>query len=382
MTRPKIGRNERCPCGSGEKYKRCCLQRLEAQRLDAAVPAHATPDIPELHDILAYVGRLRALVEDGGPLAGLRFDDRAFAAALNAHGEHAIEAHSDDRAPWEILMERCAPQLMDEGWLKRARRALLRVEGSNRLPREDRIAVAFARRVLPRHPSPDGFPSLLEMAVFPVQLGEYAWRGRELDEVMSELAEHVADPFDRAAMSEENRQLWSRAEQLVAGNPSLRATLAADMDHAVDRALAALTAPEPPALLRMEEQVRLWNALRLAADPDELLERLREVAEAAPLKRALVKRCADGLRDGSTPDEKRRWADLAIAVQTATDAVLLGILKNKHVQFIVEDDEEQRLIEACTREASSYEPWLDWLGACHGPEVAARAREDLRQLTS
>lgn len=20
----KIGRNERCPCGSGEKYKRCC----------------------------------------------------------------------------------------------------------------------------------------------------------------------------------------------------------------------------------------------------------------------------------------------------------------------------------------------------------------------
>jgi uncharacterized protein YecA (UPF0149 family) len=22
---PKIGRNESCPCGSGQKYKRCCL---------------------------------------------------------------------------------------------------------------------------------------------------------------------------------------------------------------------------------------------------------------------------------------------------------------------------------------------------------------------
>ena len=22
---PKIGRNDRCPCGSGKKYKRCCL---------------------------------------------------------------------------------------------------------------------------------------------------------------------------------------------------------------------------------------------------------------------------------------------------------------------------------------------------------------------
>ena len=24
---PKVGRNEPCPCGSGQKYKRCCLAR-------------------------------------------------------------------------------------------------------------------------------------------------------------------------------------------------------------------------------------------------------------------------------------------------------------------------------------------------------------------
>jgi uncharacterized protein len=24
-TRPKVGRNDPCPCGSGRKYKRCCL---------------------------------------------------------------------------------------------------------------------------------------------------------------------------------------------------------------------------------------------------------------------------------------------------------------------------------------------------------------------
>ena len=23
---PKVGRNEPCPCGSGKKYKKCCLQ--------------------------------------------------------------------------------------------------------------------------------------------------------------------------------------------------------------------------------------------------------------------------------------------------------------------------------------------------------------------
>ena len=24
-TEPKIGRNQSCPCGSGKKYKKCCL---------------------------------------------------------------------------------------------------------------------------------------------------------------------------------------------------------------------------------------------------------------------------------------------------------------------------------------------------------------------
>src|SRR5258706_15656101 len=30
---PTVGRNEPCPCGSGKKYKRCCLQRDEAAML-------------------------------------------------------------------------------------------------------------------------------------------------------------------------------------------------------------------------------------------------------------------------------------------------------------------------------------------------------------
>lgn len=33
----KIGRNELCPCGSGKKYKRCCLNKTEEQRLAEAV---------------------------------------------------------------------------------------------------------------------------------------------------------------------------------------------------------------------------------------------------------------------------------------------------------------------------------------------------------
>jgi preprotein translocase subunit SecA len=27
---PKIGRNDPCPCGSGKKYKKCCMSRDQA----------------------------------------------------------------------------------------------------------------------------------------------------------------------------------------------------------------------------------------------------------------------------------------------------------------------------------------------------------------
>nr|WP_308567842.1 SEC-C metal-binding domain-containing protein [uncultured Eubacterium sp.] len=33
----KIGRNESCPCGSGKKYKKCCLDKSDEQRLAEAV---------------------------------------------------------------------------------------------------------------------------------------------------------------------------------------------------------------------------------------------------------------------------------------------------------------------------------------------------------
>ena len=33
----KIGRNEPCPCGSGKKYKKCCLDKPEEQRYAEAV---------------------------------------------------------------------------------------------------------------------------------------------------------------------------------------------------------------------------------------------------------------------------------------------------------------------------------------------------------
>lgn len=39
---PKTGRNDPCPCGSGKKYKRCCLEKDEAAASAAREAAGAS----------------------------------------------------------------------------------------------------------------------------------------------------------------------------------------------------------------------------------------------------------------------------------------------------------------------------------------------------
>jgi tetratricopeptide (TPR) repeat protein len=40
----KIGRNDPCPCGSGKKYKRCCLAKVEQAQRQALAAAVFEPD--------------------------------------------------------------------------------------------------------------------------------------------------------------------------------------------------------------------------------------------------------------------------------------------------------------------------------------------------
>jgi tetratricopeptide (TPR) repeat protein len=56
---PKTGRNDPCPCGSGQKYKRCCLQKDQAA--NGAAPALATPaKAQEREELDAFLEREEA----------------------------------------------------------------------------------------------------------------------------------------------------------------------------------------------------------------------------------------------------------------------------------------------------------------------------------
>jgi tetratricopeptide (TPR) repeat protein len=58
----KLGRNEPCPCGSGKKYKRCCLERDEAAAAEQAAAAAAR----KTADLAAVLGALGGQWEDDG----------------------------------------------------------------------------------------------------------------------------------------------------------------------------------------------------------------------------------------------------------------------------------------------------------------------------
>ena len=51
----KAGRNDPCPCGSGRKYKRCCLEKDEATEHAAlAAAAQAKPPRPITPNTMVY----------------------------------------------------------------------------------------------------------------------------------------------------------------------------------------------------------------------------------------------------------------------------------------------------------------------------------------
>jgi SEC-C motif-containing protein/DDE family transposase len=61
---PRAPRNEACPCGSGSKYKRCCLERdavLRRQRRSAAIPAWILNSRGKLHQFEKYACNVFAL---------------------------------------------------------------------------------------------------------------------------------------------------------------------------------------------------------------------------------------------------------------------------------------------------------------------------------
>ena len=86
----KPGRNDPCPCGSGQKYKRCCLQEdqiIESAALAAAAATRAAEQElieAEIQDVLDEIDQEDKLTSDSNAVVDLVHEgklDQAEAAA-------------------------------------------------------------------------------------------------------------------------------------------------------------------------------------------------------------------------------------------------------------------------------------------------------------
>ena len=90
MARAKPGRNDACPCGSGKKYKRCCLGKPAGEQQPGRALQLMRSWPPEVRRFLserpeqdaATLREMEGLFRSGGPLARIRLDAQRFTAAL------------------------------------------------------------------------------------------------------------------------------------------------------------------------------------------------------------------------------------------------------------------------------------------------------------
>lgn len=137
----KPGRNDPCPCGSGRKYKRCCLGReAEHDAFAAALEAHALP-------LLSHLAKFAERAMQAPLDAVARKEFPFWRGAL----DDAMAARVVDHLMFDVRMERYGRTAIDQFALEQdhelgdAERAMLAAWGraSRRLYRVDGWSAGF-----------------------------------------------------------------------------------------------------------------------------------------------------------------------------------------------------------------------------------------------
>ena len=117
-----IGRNDPCHCGSGEKYKKCCLSGDEARAAESRAASPSYPsmdDVPDVHQARLMLEKMTSLAPHAKTPEMKRLVEQA--QMLRSFGERQEEIESarktleKHRAEFESLMEN------ESAYLERAR---------------------------------------------------------------------------------------------------------------------------------------------------------------------------------------------------------------------------------------------------------------------
>lgn len=118
--RVKVGRNEQCPCGSGQKYKKCCLQRAQGQtvvmrRRDPSKLPRERPALPGAQVIEAATSTQSPGNKNATAMAMLNANvDQRIVWAYLETGLYITEVNRNVHPPENIAKWEAALQQFDE----------------------------------------------------------------------------------------------------------------------------------------------------------------------------------------------------------------------------------------------------------------------------
>ncbi len=421
MARKRVGRNDPCPCGSGRKYKKCCLRKDRADeaarreaagpdvdetgldewlgRLDPELTVEATATLFDDSEVLPRLRRFAELLMPGEPLAWLRFDEELFAELV---GPALGGLSPDDDSILELFRasaSRLAPPEAADRWLDRLARAARRTD----LPLADRRALHTAAVMLATARTSGAWePGIVPPLenVFRVQLAEQVKATVGLLSELRETARSLAEQPGPPDLAELDGGGLSHLVEKVAATPMFLRQIEKDVDALMARVRRAADEGKLPALVYPDEWLYLHVVLReemqavaelkaAGADEEEqepavvaLFDAVDEALDAG-LRVRIRDRLLARSKDRSLRREERRLAAGA-AMAVYTDGAEL-VFQRAVVGFevAVRDDAEGRLLgelfearECLT--APDLEPYAAHLEAAgEDPGWIRRAQESL-----
>lgn len=340
-------RNEPCPCGSGKKYKRCCLgedrhsgpfvlpplvrrgrpQGVDPVTAEAAVLAEDVLLSSEPFQLIADgMSVLGELFREGGPLESLRWPWDEFVPVVERFIHRVTEEVEDMEERRARLFDRCAPELLSPQRVERFDQELRRALMAPERTLEERRALAVAVLEMysaPRHPPYTHGRHKTVAWLMLEQVTEWAQRRcRVTDAVGRAMGEHPRGPDWREWSPATQRRFMEEPETVMeavmeaADADPLLLEMARKYEQSL---LIAILEGHTPEVLHGEEWLWMTVVLRepLRVEPEQakhveagaLLARLDE-----EVCQAVLSRVEAASRDRSSLPEAQQWFEWAYKV--------------------------------------------------------------------
>jgi len=380
MAAHKLGRNDKCHCGSGRKYKKCCLRNDE----DRATAWNKSPlaiDGPEM--VRVAMQRLPDLITGDGPLHSLRFPQLAFTEVVQQQLQartsdaplHSPATPGGEATHFDLLATASVAALWNPTWAAEVDRQLQQALGNSAVSTADRMALDTVL-VVHRRQSARRQAGLADEAVFRAQFDEFM-RTREI-------LQSLVDKGQQALASTSDAQIDAMSDLLGHLPAGVSEAMAAQV-KALNAAVDWLGSEDAPPVLFEDQAVAIGTVRPLVTDApvDDPGQAFSEWSDALFNAQGLAAELLEQftqLAEALTDDTGR--AHLQTLAMTPVDSVsrlLVGLTANYNQHgALIRTPSDGSVEPPELAEDSDVADWCgamaDWLEADGRPTTAARMR--------